>query len=71
MGLIANCTVDIQESTATHYSEIRGELKKAGTPIPSNDIWIAALCRERRTPLFSQERHSDLINGLRRVGWKE
>jgi predicted nucleic acid-binding protein len=26
----------------------RQQLKKAGRPLPSNDLWIAALCRRHR-----------------------
>ena len=32
----------VDEYIATEYATIRLELKKKGTPIPENDIWIAA-----------------------------
>jgi len=35
-------TYSIDESTADYYAEILNQLKKAGTPIPTNDIWIGA-----------------------------
>jgi predicted nucleic acid-binding protein len=35
-------TVDIDAETAERYSFVRQRLKKRGTPIPSNDMWIAA-----------------------------
>lgn len=38
--------LDIDERTTIFYRDVRKELKKAGTPIPSNDVWIAALCRQ-------------------------
>jgi predicted nucleic acid-binding protein len=57
------------EETATWYAELRGELKQAGTPIPSNDTWIAALCRQHALPILTRDRHFDLIKGLRRVAW--
>jgi tRNA(fMet)-specific endonuclease VapC len=70
--LIASSRVmDIRDSTARYYAEIRSELKKGGTPLPSNDVWIAALCREHRLPLLSRNRHFDAIKGLKRVGWKD
>ena len=59
----------VDEVTALHYAEIRLELKKAGTPIPVNDLWIAALCRQHRRRILSRDRHFDLVRGLRRVGW--
>jgi len=34
----------VDEQTALSYSTIRTELRRVGTPIPSNDVWIAALC---------------------------
>jgi tRNA(fMet)-specific endonuclease VapC len=45
------------------------ELKRAGTPIPTNDLWIAALCRQHDLPLLSRDRHFDRVPGLRRIAW--
>lgn len=61
--------LDVDTGTATVYSIIRGELKKAGTPIPSNDAWIAALCRQYSLPLLSRDRHFDLVSGVTRLSW--
>ena len=55
--------------TARHYAEVRRELKQKGSPIPSNDIWIAALAREHALPVVSRDRHLDAVAGLRVVGW--
>jgi len=59
----------VDEPTAIAYSGIRAELKQAGTPIPSNDVWIAALCRQYAMPLISRDRHFDAVSGLERLGW--
>ena len=67
--LAATRLLDINEETTVHYAEIRVELKRAGTPIPSNDLWIAALCRQFNYPILSQDRHFERVRGLRRVGW--
>src|SRR5437870_7541731 len=40
--------LSVAAATAEHYAAIRTELKSAGTPIPTNDLWIAALAREHR-----------------------
>ena len=61
--------LDVTSDTAAKYAEVRLELKRSGTPIPSNDLWIAALCRQHSLPLLSQDRHFDSVRGLRRVGW--
>jgi tRNA(fMet)-specific endonuclease VapC len=61
--------LSVDEQTTTSYAAVRGELKRAGTPIPSNDVWIAALCRQYSLPVLSQDRHFDLVPGLRRIDW--
>ena len=69
-GLLHDCLVlDASEPTTHHYAEITLELKQKGKPIPSNDIWIAALCRQHSLPLLSRDRHFDLVPGIRRIGW--
>lgn len=61
--------LDVDVRTTISYSAIRAELKRAGTPIPSNDVWIAALCRQHSLPLISRDRHFDAISGITRVSW--
>ena len=61
--------LNVDEQTTTAYAAVRGELKRAGTPIPSNDIWIAALCRQHSLTVLSRDRHFDLVPGLRRIDW--
>jgi len=57
------------QDTLPHYSRIRHELKSAGTPIPANDVWIAALCRQNGLPLLSRDTHFDKVPGLSRIDW--
>src|SRR5207237_2344851 len=38
--------LDVDERTTLYYSALRTELKGAGKPIPSNDVWIAAFCAQ-------------------------
>jgi tRNA(fMet)-specific endonuclease VapC len=61
--------LDVDERTTTSYSFVRSELRKAGTPIPSNDVWIAALCRQHSLPLVSRDRHFDAVSGVTRIAW--
>lgn len=69
-GLIADCTVlEICEQTTQHYAAIGMELKQAGKPIPTNDLWIAALCRQHGLPLLSRDRHFDAVSGIHRLTW--
>ncbi len=69
-GLLQDCFVlDITEPTAQYYAEITVELKRKGKPIPTNDLWIAALCRQHSLPLLSRDRHFDLVAGNHRIEW--
>lgn len=61
--------LEINEETALWYAGLRGQLKQAGTPIPSNDVWIGSLCLQHALPLMSRDRHFDSIQGLQRVDW--
>jgi len=64
---IAQSRDDVDERTTISYAAVRLELRKAGTPIPSNDVWIAALCRQHSLPVVSRDRHFDAAPGLRRL----
>jgi len=59
----------IDQETAIFYATVRSELKRAGTRIPANDAWIAALCRQHSVSLLSRDRHFDLVRGIDRIGW--
>ena len=69
-GLVAECRViEITEPTTKFYAGVQNELRDAGKPIPTNDIWIAALCRQYKLPLLSRDHHFDFVRGLRRLNW--
>jgi tRNA(fMet)-specific endonuclease VapC len=68
--LASVCRVlDINSDTAEWYARICSRLKEAGSPIPSNDAWIAALCRQHALPVMSHDRHFDRVKKLRRLDW--
>lgn len=68
--LLTDCLVlDVNEPTTHYYAEIILELKRTGKPIPTNDLWIAALCRQHSLPVLSRDRHFDLVAGTSRIGW--
>lgn len=52
--------LDITEETAEYYGHAVAYLKQNGTPIPINDIWIAALCLQYHVPLLTRD--SDFRN---------
>jgi tRNA(fMet)-specific endonuclease VapC len=67
--IAAVSVLDIDEETRDAYAAIGLELKKKGKPIPANDLWIAALCRQYSLPLVSRDRHFDFVSGLQRIDW--
>jgi tRNA(fMet)-specific endonuclease VapC len=53
--------INTNEEVSVSYGEIKTSLKKNGTPIPENDIWIAAFAIAYKVTLFSFDSHFDLI----------
>lgn len=56
-------------ATSEHYGRIRAKLAKAGTPIPENYIWIAAIAVEHNLPLAARDAHFDRVPGLSSLKW--
>ncbi len=54
----------IDVNTADFYASILNNLKVAGTPIPTNDIWIAAIAFQQGYKVFTKDKHFNLISGL-------
>ncbi len=54
----------IDVETADFYASILNNLKSKGTPIPTNDIWIAAVAFQNGFKLFSKDKHFNVIPGL-------
>ena len=50
--------------TAEQYARLFVQLKRAGTPVPDNDLWIAALALENDLALITRDRHFDNIPQL-------
>jgi len=51
--------------TAEVFAEIRQALRQAGTPLPINDVWIAAHAIETGSVLVTFDSHFTRVNGLR------
>ena len=54
----------VDVDTAEYYSAILNQLKKNGTPIPTNDIWIAAVTFQRGLQLYTLDSHFAYVEGL-------
>ena len=59
--------VHSSDSTTHHYAALYARLRKAGTPIPTNDLWIAALAIEHSLVLYSRDAHFDLMPSIPRL----
>jgi len=62
--LLAKPTVGVllpSRETAEHYARIFVQLRRAGTPVPDNDLWIAALVLEHDLVLITRDRHFERI----------
>lgn len=59
----------VDGETSQHYAQIRLALKRAGTPIPLNDLWIAAQARQHDLPVLSRDKHFNLVEGVHRISW--
>jgi tRNA(fMet)-specific endonuclease VapC len=68
-ALATTTVLAADETTSSHHAEIRLQLTSAGTPIPMNDLWIAAIARQHRLPVISRDAHFDQVSGITRIGW--
>ena len=55
------------EQTTHHYASVYRQLRKQGTPIPTNDMWIAALVLEHSLMLCARDAHFDALPQLIRA----
>lgn len=55
------------EQTTHHYAAVYRQLRKQGTPIPTNDMWIASLVLQHSLVLFARDAHFDALPQLSRV----
>ena len=61
--------LDVTRQTAAYFGMIKTELQRKGTPIPNNDIWIAALTKQHDAELATRDKHFDHVEDLRIVRW--
>jgi tRNA(fMet)-specific endonuclease VapC len=55
------------DQTTYHYAALYRQLRQQGTPIPTNDMWIAALVLQHSLVLCARDTHFDLLPQLMRV----
>jgi len=65
---LAKTTVEVlpvSRATGECFGRIKQALKAKGTPIPINDIWLAAQSMETGAVLVSYDSHFEKVDGLR------
>ena len=60
-------TLYADDTTTTHYAAVYRQLREQGTPIPTNDMWIAALVVQHDLMLCHRDRHFDRLSQISRV----
>lgn len=63
-AFLANPSVEVlgvDSETSRHYAEIVVELREAGTPVPTNDIWIAATAARNGATVLTCDDHFERI----------
>jgi predicted nucleic acid-binding protein len=59
----------ITSSVTQHYATIFVTLRRKGTPIPTNDIWIAAIAKTHNLILVSDDVHFQHVEELQLENW--
>ncbi|MCW5213060.1 type II toxin-antitoxin system VapC family toxin [Desulfobulbus sp. TB] len=54
----------VDENTAEHYSSVLHKLRKKGTPIPTNDVWIASVALQYGLPIYTMDKHFRQVEEL-------
>lgn len=54
----------VDSETADYYCKVRRGLKRKGSPIPENDVWIASQCVQHSLPLATEDKHFSAVDGL-------
>jgi tRNA(fMet)-specific endonuclease VapC len=55
------------DQTTHHYASVFRQLRKQGTPIPTNDMWLAALVLQHNLALHARDKHFDHLPQLVRL----
>jgi tRNA(fMet)-specific endonuclease VapC len=55
------------DQTTVFYASVFAQLRRQGTPIPTNDMWIAALVLQHGLVLHARDQHFDHLAQIPRV----
>ena len=57
--------LEVTTETAEVFGQVKDTLKRAGTPLPMNDVWIAAQAIETGSVIVTYDEHFNKVPGLR------
>ncbi|MDX2015855.1 MAG: type II toxin-antitoxin system VapC family toxin [Myxococcaceae bacterium] len=63
--------IDIDKPVAVRFGEVLAELRKRGRPLPTNDVWIAAVCLNRDAELLTFDGDFEMVPGLCLVRFRQ
>ena len=61
--------LSVDEKTAEFYGTVKNALRTSGTPIPENDIWIAAVARQHGLTIVTRDEHFRKVEELLLAEW--
>ncbi len=56
-------------ATARIYGRLFGAVHRIGKPMPTNDLWIAALCVQHELTLITRDAHFEHVAELKHTSW--
>ncbi len=69
-AFVSQCEIyPVDEAIVENYGEIKLILANQGTPIPENDIWIAAIVKEYNLPIVTRDKHFKHISAIEVIEW--
>lgn len=60
-------TLPVDAPVSHRYAELHQLLRRRGTPIPTNDMWIAAIALTHAVALYTRDAHFAEVPGLARM----
>jgi tRNA(fMet)-specific endonuclease VapC len=56
--------LDVDDSASRFFAEIVAMLRRSGTPLPTNDIWIASVAAREGATVVSYDEHFQMIHRI-------
>jgi|SRR5687768_13284465 len=67
--LASSTVVPADIETGRWYGRLKAQLRRNGTPIPENDVWIAAAALQHQMSLVTRDAHFAVVTGLQTIAW--